>query len=143
MDYGQYFFGNDRVAADDLFNRLKGSPKIKDTCLLHIGLMETMNGLLVKMKTICCTLEELGANCKLIAREVFRLRTWRNWYERKNQFYGSLLFCLLFIDGIYGSQAAFIRCLAVINRFYLTGFLLWFVSLVSRRDRNDDWVKQF
>ncbi len=74
VDYGQYFFGNDWAAADDLFNRLKGSPKIKDTCLLHIDLMETLNGLPVKIKSICCTLEELGANCKLIAREVLRLK---------------------------------------------------------------------
>ncbi|QEM04997.1 hypothetical protein DIU31_016285 [Mucilaginibacter rubeus] len=73
-DYGQYFFGNDREAAYDLFNQLKGSPDLKDTRLLHIDLMETVGELPVKIKTICCTLEELGYNCKLIAREVFRLK---------------------------------------------------------------------
>ena len=74
VDYGQYFFGDDREAAYGLFAQLKGKTEIKDSCLLHIDLMETRNGLPVKIKTICCTLEDLGANCKLIAREIFRLK---------------------------------------------------------------------
>jgi hypothetical protein len=73
-DYGQYFFGNDREAAYELFRRLKGSEDLKDNCLLHIDLMETVDELPVKIKTICCTLEELAFNCKLIAREIFRLK---------------------------------------------------------------------
>lgn len=73
-DYGQYFFGNDRETAYGLFGRLKGSKDMKDNCLLHIDLMETVDELPVKIKSICCTLEELGTNCKLIARETFRLR---------------------------------------------------------------------
>jgi hypothetical protein len=74
VDYGQYFFGNDEHAAHDLFGHLKGDDTLRDTCLLHIDLMETVNELPVKIKTICCTLDELGANCKLIAREIFRLK---------------------------------------------------------------------
>jgi hypothetical protein len=74
VDYGQYFFGDDREAADELFRRLKGEEKINDSCPLHIDLMETVDELPVKIKTICCTLEELGVNCKLIAREIFRLK---------------------------------------------------------------------
>lgn len=74
VDYGQYFFGNDRAAAYELFQQLKGSPDLKDNCLLHIDLMETVNGLPVKIRTICCTLDELAHNCKLIARETFRLK---------------------------------------------------------------------
>lgn len=70
VDFGQYFFGNDREAAYELFGQLKGSATIKDTCLLHIDLMETVDELPVKIKTICCTLEELGCNCKLIARDL-------------------------------------------------------------------------
>ena len=73
-DYGQYFFHNDREEAYALFDQLKGSASIKDNCLLHIDLMETVNEFPVKIKTICCTLDELGANCKLIAREVFRVK---------------------------------------------------------------------
>jgi len=74
VDYGQYFFGNDREAAEHLFDQLKGSQIITDSALLHVDLMETVGQLPVKMKTICCTLEELGSNCKLIAREMFRLK---------------------------------------------------------------------
>ena len=74
FDYAQYFFGNDRQAAYELFGQLKGSEKIKDNCLLHIDLMETVDGIPVKIKTICCNLDELACNCKLIAREIFRLK---------------------------------------------------------------------
>jgi hypothetical protein len=74
VDYGQCEFGNDRAVAQELFGKLQGSEKIKDTCLLHVDLMETVNELPVKIKTICCTLDELGTNCKLIAREIFRLK---------------------------------------------------------------------
>jgi len=73
-DYGQYFFGNDREAAYGLFAQLQGSANVKDSCLLHIDLMETINELPVKIKTICCTLDDLGTNCKLIAREIFRIK---------------------------------------------------------------------
>lgn len=74
LDYGKFFFGNDREAAYSLFQQLKGDENIKDSCLLHIDLMETIDELPVRIKTICCTLDELGANCKLIARELFRLK---------------------------------------------------------------------
>ncbi len=74
VNYGRYFFGNDREAAYELFRQLKGSEDIKDTCLLYIDLMETVEELPVKIKSICCTLEELSANCKLMAREIFRLK---------------------------------------------------------------------
>jgi hypothetical protein len=73
-DYGQYFFGNDREAAYDLFGQLKGDPDIRNSSLLHIDLMETVDELPVKIKTICCTLDELAYNSKLIAREIFRLK---------------------------------------------------------------------
>lgn len=73
-NYGQYFFGNDRQSAYGLFQQLRGSEQLKEGCLLHIDLMEIVNELPVKIKTICCTLEQLGSNCKLIAREIFRLK---------------------------------------------------------------------
>jgi hypothetical protein len=73
-NYGQYFLGNDRQSAYELFGQLKGSEKIKDNCVLHIDLMETVDEIPVKIKTICCNLEELSCNCKFIAREIFRLK---------------------------------------------------------------------
>ena len=74
VDYGQYFFGDDRQAAYELFRQLKGNENIRAACPLHVDLMETVDELPVKIKSICCTLDELGANCKLIARETFRLK---------------------------------------------------------------------
>jgi hypothetical protein len=72
--YGQYFFGNDREAAEDLFSQLKGNPKLNESAVLHIDLMETIDELPVLVKTISCTLEELAYNTKLITREIFRLK---------------------------------------------------------------------
>jgi len=72
VNYGQYFFGNGREAAYELFDSLKGSGAIDAP--LHIDLMETVGDLPVNIKTICCTLEELGCNSKLIAKEIFRLK---------------------------------------------------------------------
>jgi hypothetical protein len=74
VDYGQYFLGGDPKAAHALFEQLKGNEQIKDACLLHIDLVEIVNELPLKIKTICCTLDELGANSKLIARWIFRLK---------------------------------------------------------------------
>jgi hypothetical protein len=73
-DYGQFFLGNDRDSAQGLFSTLKGrDPKTAD-CILHLDLLETVNGLPEKIKSICCTLDEIGDNTKLIAKEVFRLK---------------------------------------------------------------------
>ncbi len=66
--------GHDREAAYGLFRQLKGDPGLLASCPLHIDLMETASGLPVKTKSISCTLEELGFNCQLIAKEVFRLK---------------------------------------------------------------------
>lgn len=77
--YGQYFLGNDRQAAYDLFNQLKGSELTTDHALLHIDLMETVDELPVRIRTMYCTLEELGCNCKLIAKGIFRLLNLKEW----------------------------------------------------------------
>lgn len=73
-DYGQYFFGDDREAAYLLFDQLKGNRELSERAILHIDLVETVNELPVKVKALCCTLGELGENCKLITREIFRLK---------------------------------------------------------------------
>ena len=72
--YGQYLFGDEWQAAYGLFGQLKGSDKIPDQAVFHIDLMETIDDLPVKIKTISCTLDELGWNSRLIAREIFRLK---------------------------------------------------------------------
>jgi len=72
--YGQYLFGDEWQGAYDLFGQLKGSDQVPDHAIFHIDLMETIAGLPVKIKTISCTLDELGWNTRLIAREIFRLK---------------------------------------------------------------------
>jgi hypothetical protein len=73
-NYGQYFLGNDAHIADELFNQLQGSRQPQDNVVLHIDMMETVNELPQKIKTIGCTLDELAHNVKIIAREVFRIK---------------------------------------------------------------------
>ena len=74
LNYGQYFLGDDREAAESLFGQLQGSGAPADPIILHVDLMETAGELPVRIKTIGCTLEELCENTKLIAREIFRLK---------------------------------------------------------------------
>jgi hypothetical protein len=50
VDYGQYFFGDDRGTAYELFSQLKVKENLKDSCLLHIDLMETVDELPIKSK---------------------------------------------------------------------------------------------
>jgi len=71
--YGQYFLGDDREAAYELFGKLNGNAELNAP--LHIDLMETVNDLPVNIKTISCNLQQLSRNCQLITRTLFRLKT--------------------------------------------------------------------
>ncbi|HUR65085.1 MAG TPA: hypothetical protein VMZ03_01940 [Chitinophagaceae bacterium] len=71
--FARFELGSDREAAHDLFKKLKGSPEIDQKDMLHIGFMETVNGLPVNVDVITCDLQELGINTMLITQEVFRL----------------------------------------------------------------------
>jgi hypothetical protein len=66
--------GNDRQIAHELFNQLQGSRQPDGHILLHIDMMETVNELPQKIKTIGCTLDELAHNTKIITREIFKLK---------------------------------------------------------------------
>lgn len=79
--YGEYSIGNDREAAHELFNSLKGDEMINDHALLHIDLIETASSLPGKVRTKCCLLDELAFNIKLITREVFRQKNLKNYEE--------------------------------------------------------------
>jgi len=79
--YGQYFLGDDRQYALDIFEGLRGSEKIDNNAVLHLDFMETIDELPVKIKTKCCTLDELGDNCKWIAKETFRLLNLQEWQK--------------------------------------------------------------
>lgn len=69
----QYFLGYDRQFAEQVFGSLKGIPVNEGESMLHLDLMETNDGLLVKVKSLGCKLSELCGNCQLVTTELFRL----------------------------------------------------------------------
>jgi hypothetical protein len=73
-NYGRFFIGNDRQAAYDLFGKLKGNDEVSESNMLYLELMETVNNLPVNMKLKSCSLRELGENCAIITKEVFKSR---------------------------------------------------------------------
>jgi hypothetical protein len=79
--FGQFGIGHDSSAASALFDSLMGDEKLSDACVLHIDLIETDGLLPAKIRTKCCRLEELAANCKLITREIFRQKNLRAYEE--------------------------------------------------------------
>jgi hypothetical protein len=72
--FGQYDFGSDKEAAYALFGSLNGKSEPDDHTLLHIDQMEIIDDMPVKVNTLCCTLEELANNTKIITREIFRMK---------------------------------------------------------------------
>jgi hypothetical protein len=70
--YGQFWLGFDRQLATEIFSKLKQSEKDPDELMLHLDFMECVDEIPVKIKTISCTLEDYGYNCKLITKELFR-----------------------------------------------------------------------
>ncbi|RVU02085.1 hypothetical protein EOD41_09055 [Mucilaginibacter limnophilus] len=68
----QYFLGADRDFAYSLFDQLSGTEGAIDHAILHLDLIGIADGLPVKVKSIGCKLSELGENCELITRELFR-----------------------------------------------------------------------
>ena len=71
--YGQYELITSQEEAYRFFDGLKGSKELEDDQILHIDLMETVDNLPARIKTIACNLDELTQNCKLITLEIFRL----------------------------------------------------------------------
>jgi len=54
----------------------------------------------------------------------------------------SLLFCLLLFDGLLWLAGRMHQMPGSHRQVLLTGFLLWFVSLILGRGRDDDWAGQ-
>lgn len=68
----QFFLGEERKFARNVFKKLIGSEKVDEANILLLDLVETSNGLPVNMDMIACTLEELAENSKVITKEVFK-----------------------------------------------------------------------
>lgn len=66
--------------------------------------------------------------------------------KEKIDFYSSLFFSLLFCIPLYDALLWLTGRLHQIpdshRQVLLTGFLLWFILLIARRDRDDDWAGQ-
>lgn len=71
-NFGKFYIGNNRDAALTLYQSLHGNENDSVDCPLQVELREYVTGLPMEVKLLNCTLEELGRNCKLITREVFR-----------------------------------------------------------------------
>lgn len=54
----------------------------------------------------------------------------------------SLLFCLLVLDCILMAAGRMHAVPVSHKQIFLTGFLLWFLSLVGQRNSDDDWAGQ-
>lgn len=70
--YGEFWLGSDRQEATSVFGLLKGNKDSLNKALLHFDLMETVDGIPLKVLAVSCTLEEYAANCKVIAKETFK-----------------------------------------------------------------------
>ena len=71
--YAEYTAGKEPGVADELFSRFEGSKNPTDDRVLFIDLLETVDDLPVKVRTLGCTLDEMVSNFKLITVETFRL----------------------------------------------------------------------
>jgi hypothetical protein len=69
--FGQFFIGNNRERAYDVFRQMKGT-EADEKNFLYLDSMEMVDGLPVNLKMITCTLDQLAENCKIIAKEVFK-----------------------------------------------------------------------
>jgi hypothetical protein len=72
VNYGQFWLGHDGQVASEIFNQLKDSAKDANQPMLHLDFMECVDEIPVKIKTVCCTLDDFMLNCKTIAKETFR-----------------------------------------------------------------------
>jgi len=71
--FGKFFVGNHREKARTIFQQLQGSTDVNEKKVMYISFMETKNGLPLNVDMITCTLNELGENCKIITKELFKM----------------------------------------------------------------------
>ena len=70
--FAKFYIGNSRVRSKAIFSSLKGNANVSDTDVLQLEFMEMREGIPVNLDVISCTLQELGENCKLITKELFK-----------------------------------------------------------------------
>lgn len=70
--FAKFFIGNNYNIAYDIFKKLKGSDEVNEMNILYVDFLETMEGLPKNLKVKSCTLQELGENCCIITKELFK-----------------------------------------------------------------------
>jgi len=69
---GEFFIGNDRQAANQLFKTLQGSTDHLEDGVLLMELREINRNLPFDIQMIHCTLNEVAENCRLITKNQFK-----------------------------------------------------------------------
>jgi hypothetical protein len=69
---GEFFFGSDRQAANELFKTLKGSADQIEDGILLMELREINRDLPFDIQLIHCTLDQVADNCRLITKNHFK-----------------------------------------------------------------------
>ena len=72
--FGNFCIGKERTFAYGLFSMLKGSRSVSAQDVLHMDLVEKVAELPVNIMMINCTLDDLVINCRIISKELFRIR---------------------------------------------------------------------
>jgi hypothetical protein len=70
--FGRFFLGSDRRKAAVIFAQLESLSTVDDQEVLYLDFVEIDNDLPVTLDVRACTLAQLGENCKLITRELFK-----------------------------------------------------------------------
>ena len=69
--FGEFFLGTNKQEANRFFRTLKGTAVQEQEGILMMELRTIYRGLPIDVEMRSCSLEELGENCKSIAKYVF------------------------------------------------------------------------
>ena len=72
--FATFFIGSQRQQASAIFGQLKGNAETKEKDMLFMTFIESNDGLPANLEIISCTLDQLAENCRIISREVFKLK---------------------------------------------------------------------
>ena len=70
--FARFFAGDSRKQTDAIFQKLQGNRNIDDKNVIFLSFVEISNGLPVNLDMIGCTLPQLGENCQIIAKDLFK-----------------------------------------------------------------------
>lgn len=73
-----FHLGSNPAIAFAIFAQLEGNDEITESDILQVDLVEIHAGLPLDIKIKHCTLGQLGRNCCLIAKELFKYRNLDN-----------------------------------------------------------------